>query len=87
MGVIKVQVPDKVEEVFRMLAMKRFGYRRGSISEAVSEALEKWAASQKKSNKDHFGELRGILKHVKKSSVELQHEAWNSIYEKHTYRR
>ena len=32
---------------------------------------------------DSWDSLEGVMSHVKKSSVELQHEAWKSIAEKH----
>jgi len=35
-------VSKDVEEEFRKLAMKKFGYRKGSISEALEEALRNW---------------------------------------------
>ena len=32
----------KVEEKFRKLAMKKFGYGKGSPSKALAEALNNW---------------------------------------------
>ncbi len=36
----------------------------------------------KRGKGDHLDSLTGILKHVKKTSVELQHEAWKGIVKK-----
>jgi len=87
MGVIKVKVPDNVEEAFRKLAMARFGYRKGAMSEAAKQAMEEWSIPNKGTVKNPFAKLRGILKHVKKSSVELQHEAWEGVARKYANRR
>ncbi len=87
MGVIKVKVPDNVEEAFRKLAMRRFGYRKGAMSEAAKEAMGQWSISNKENVKNPFAKLRGILKHVKKSSVELQHDAWEGVARKYARRR
>lgn len=35
-------VSGEVEEKFRMLAMKKFGYGKGSLSKAMEEALRQW---------------------------------------------
>ena len=42
MGEIRGVIPKKVEHKFRRLAMKRFGYGKGSLSKALEEALLKW---------------------------------------------
>lgn len=79
MGQMKIILPDEVERTFREVAMRRFGYQRGSISEASVEAIKYWSKMNqiKRTPKKTFMELRGLLKHVKKTSVELQHEAWD----------
>ena len=40
MGEIRGVVSKDSEEKFRKLAMKKFGYGRGSLSKAIEEALE-----------------------------------------------
>jgi hypothetical protein len=42
MGEIRGVIPKKVEQKFRELAMKKFGYGKGSLSKALEEALLKW---------------------------------------------
>jgi len=45
MGEIRGVVSEEVEERFRKLAMKKFGYGKGSLSKALEEALLHWIAS------------------------------------------
>ncbi|MCS4541128.1 MAG: hypothetical protein HY929_02205 [Euryarchaeota archaeon] len=81
MGGIRVYVSDEVEKRFRKIAMEQFGYGRGSISAAAEKAFQLWIAQTKPISKkveipeDPVKAIRGLLKTVKKSSVELQHEA------------
>jgi len=81
MAGIKVYVRDEVEEKFRRLAMMVYGYGKGSLSKAAEEAFLRWImqheAMPKEVNvpKDPVGAIRGMLAGVKKSGVELQHEA------------
>jgi len=42
MGEVRGVVPREVEKKFRKLAMKKFGYGKGSLSKALEEALLKW---------------------------------------------
>ena len=42
MGEIRGIVTKDAEEKFRQLAMKKFGYGKGSLSKALEEALEAW---------------------------------------------
>ena len=42
MGEIRGVVTPEIEEDFRKLAMKRFGYGKGSLSKALEEALDSW---------------------------------------------
>jgi hypothetical protein len=42
MGDIRGAIKDDVEDEFRRLAMRKFGYRRGSLSHALEEALSEW---------------------------------------------
>ena len=84
MGEIKLVISDEVEYKFRVKAMKRFRYTKGALSLAGERALAEWSESDSKIDemvaemveeiKDPVAVVRGMLKHVKKSSVELQHE-------------
>ena len=42
MGEIRGVVAKEIEEEFRRLAMKKFGYGKGSLSKALEDALRKW---------------------------------------------
>ncbi|MBI2144024.1 hypothetical protein HYU17_02630 [Candidatus Woesearchaeota archaeon] len=76
MGEVKVRLSDETEGAFRKSAMETFGYGRGSLSSAAEEAVKEWVAARPKAAEkaESLGKLIGVLKHVKKSSVELQHE-------------
>lgn len=83
MGSIKIQVSDETERKFRELAMRRYGFRKGSLSEAAEAAVSEWVRRQgsdemreiaRREIKDPVAAIEGMLSHVKKSSVELWHE-------------
>ncbi len=42
MGEIRGNIANDAEEKFRQLAMKKFGYGKGSLSKALEEALNTW---------------------------------------------
>ena len=42
MGEVQGVVSGEVEKKFRKLAMKKFGYGKGSLSKALEEALSHW---------------------------------------------
>ncbi|HEY4674366.1 MAG TPA: hypothetical protein VIH03_09385 [Nitrososphaerales archaeon] len=81
MGNIKVMVDDKVEERFRRVAMKKFGYGRGALSTAAEAALAQWSSKEDIEEvtldelDDPVAAIEGLLKHATESSVELQHKA------------
>lgn len=78
---LKIYLPKNLKNQFKKQSMEAFGYGRGSISKAAVEAIQRWTSEREKiiqefsPPKDPVKTLRGMLKHVKKSSVELQHEA------------
>jgi len=41
-GEIRGVVAKEAENEFRRLAMKKFGYRKGSLSKALQETLSAW---------------------------------------------
>lgn len=45
MGRIDAVLPDKLEDRFRMEVAKRYGVRKGNLLRAVSEAIERWVAT------------------------------------------
>jgi len=42
LGEVRGVVSEEVEERFRRLAMRKFGYGKGSLSKALEEALNHW---------------------------------------------
>jgi len=75
---IRIQLPDDLERLFREMAMKRFGYGKGSISQAAEVAIRRWLASQVKLREfegDPVKAIEGLLADVQIDSVELQHLA------------
>ncbi len=81
MGSLKIYISSETEKKFRMLAMKLYGYGKGSLSVAAEKALTEWIAKVSEALEvvgpleDPVEAIYGMLKHVKKSGVELQHEA------------
>ena len=81
MGTIKVIVADEVERRFRRAAMGRYGYGRGSLSEAAEAALSEWSSGEDMEVdlppdlEDPVAAIEGLLATERATSVELQHEA------------
>lgn len=81
LGSLKVYVSDEVERKFREAAMRLYGYGRGSLSIASERALLDWASRVSQampapdSIEDPVASIYGLLSHVKRKGVELQHEA------------
>ncbi|MBI5046903.1 hypothetical protein HZC07_04190 [Candidatus Micrarchaeota archaeon] len=77
---IKIYISPKVEERFRKAAMATYGYGKGALSQAGEAAFEHWSASailvssSEHKMYDPIKEIEGMLAHIKKSSVEVQHE-------------
>ena len=83
---IKVDLDDELEKQFRELAMKKFGYSKGSIKKATESAIRMWTEEEKfqppqkkkKNGKSAVDLLVGLLADTKvkgkKTSVQLQHE-------------
>jgi len=42
MGDIRGVIASNTEDAFRKIAMKKFGYRKGSLSQALEEAICQW---------------------------------------------
>jgi len=47
MGDIRGVISANIENRFRKIAMKKFGYRKGSLSQALEEAICQWIESNK----------------------------------------
>ncbi|MEM2107298.1 MAG: hypothetical protein QXI59_00485 [Candidatus Bathyarchaeia archaeon] len=77
---IRIYIPEELEKKFRKASMECYGYSRGSMSRAATEAIRQWIQMQESTVQveipsEPVKALRGMLRHVKKGSVELQHEA------------
>jgi len=42
MGKINLIIPDKLEKEFRETVFKKYGLKRGNISQAIEEAIKEW---------------------------------------------
>ena len=74
--VIYVELGSAVESKLREKAMKRFGYAKGAIKDAMTEAVELWLSSTAHELEPlPVSAIRGILKGVRATSVELKHSA------------
>jgi hypothetical protein len=89
---IKVDLDEDLEKEFRELAMRKFGYSKGSIKKATESAIRQWTATEiqakpasmgsRKQKKSGTDLLTGLLKNVKhKGSVEEQHEIGSRGYQ------
>ncbi len=87
MGELKIVLPDEIERTFRKIAMIRFGFKKGAMSEAAKEAISEWSNVGKDVQIEDWDSLEGCMKHVKKDSVDLQHEAWKSVANKYTKKK
>lgn len=75
---LRVQISKNLEQKFRELAMKKFGYTKGALSKAAEEALTQWTLTQEKEKpqftKDPVEAIEGLLSEISIDSVTLQHE-------------
>ncbi len=94
MGTVKIQLSDDIEQEFRQKAMQEYGYSKGSLSIAAQTAITAWTTqiktvkeiTAKENPADPVKTIRGMLKHVKKSSLQLQHEIRTLRTEKYVTR-
>lgn len=47
MGRIDAVIDDDLEKKVRVKAVEKFGGKKGSLTEAIQEALEQWTASKR----------------------------------------
>jgi len=78
---IRAKVSDELEQKFRRLAMRRFGYGKGALSKAAEDAILEWVSAVEKDEVKFEGDpveaLDGLLAGVEIDSVKLQHEIGN----------
>ncbi len=82
---IRAKIDEKLELKFRELAMRRFGYGKGSLSRAIEEAILRWIKLAEDedlaSGSDPIDAIDGVLSDIDIDSVELQHtirDVWAS---------
>jgi len=51
MGRIDAVISDELEKKLRMKAVEKFGGKKGSLTEALEAAIEKWVSEQEKQKK------------------------------------
>jgi len=77
--VLKLEFDKELEQKFREVAMRKFGYSKGSLKKAGEEAIQNWIKDKNRLHivEDPVNLIEGILSHLKGkyTSVELQHEA------------
>ncbi len=76
MAGLRLQLRSDLERRFREAAMRRFDFRKGALTRAAEQAIEKWLSTGKGSVRfdgDPVEAIDGILADLRKDSVELQH--------------
>ena len=80
--VLKIRLNDELGERFLKVVARVYGPGEAQVERAAEEAIRLWVAKYEKALheldvllKDPIGSLKGLLKHVRKTGVELQHEA------------
>jgi len=75
---LKVQIDKGVERRFRELAMRKFGFGKGSLSKAAQEAFLMWISATERETIEFKGDpveiIVGLMADVRVDSVRLQHE-------------
>ena len=68
-----------MEKKFRELAMRKYGFYKGSIKKASEEAIQLWIQLEETvlpTIKNPIHLIKGIMKKIRnKSAVDLQHES------------
>lgn len=81
MSELKVHIPNNIKSKLESTAIDCFGKKNNALDIAVSKAIEEWLAKvhkvliSQKPPEDPVEAIWGMLSHVEKSGVELQHEA------------
>ncbi|GEM_PF-590903 len=77
---LRAKIDKRLEQRFREIAMKRFGYTKGALSRAMEEAILVWLSAVEKEEEIEFegdpvDAIDGLLSDVDMDSVQLQHKA------------
>ncbi|RLF23829.1 MAG: hypothetical protein DRN15_05135 [Thermoprotei archaeon] len=77
MGELKVTLDEKLLKLFKERAYRIFGYKKGSLKFAVELAIKDFIERIDLLQKEDLSvkDIRGLLKDLKVTSVELQHRA------------
>ena len=77
MGELKVTLDDELLKLFKERAYKIFGYKKGSLKSAVELAIKDFIDRVDVLQRGDLSvkDIRGLLKELKATSVELQHKA------------
>jgi len=75
---LRIQLKDDILEKFRRVAMKVFGYSKGSLSQAAESAITNWLEANEMPDEEDVEEdpieaIEGLLEDLDIDSVELQH--------------
>jgi hypothetical protein len=77
-SLIRAKIDEELEQKFRRLAMRRFGYSKGALTKAAEQAILEWVSAEEKDKVVFEGDpveaLDGLLAGVEIDSVRLQHE-------------
>ena len=89
MDSLKIQINEKLAKRFREVAMRVFGYSKGSISKAAEASIRNWIDAieeiERQEIENPVDAIDGLLSDVKLESVELQHkikEMWTAMVKK-----
>ena len=77
MGELKVVLNEELLKAFRERAFRIFGFRKGSLKKAVELAIRDFIERVDIAQTENLdlSKIRGVLKDLNVSSVDLQHRA------------
>ncbi|MDI6721209.1 MAG: hypothetical protein QMD85_02370 [Candidatus Aenigmarchaeota archaeon] len=78
---LRLEIDEELEKKFREIAMREFGYEKGSLKKASEIAISNWVNERRrkplKRTENPIKLVKGMMSEYrgKYTSVELQHEA------------
>ncbi|MGA2789777.1 MAG: hypothetical protein ABSF00_03295 [Candidatus Bathyarchaeia archaeon] len=73
--IIKVEVDEALAKKFRKKAMELYGYNKGAMKAALEATMKRFSTP----GRADWHLVRGALKNVGTSSVQLQHKIWSRV--------
>jgi hypothetical protein len=73
--IIKVEVDKALAKKFRKKAMELYGYKKGAVKAALEATMKQFSTPERAD----WHLIRGALKNVRISSVQLQHKIWSRV--------